>query len=370
MCHTLGHRQPFQLSHDLQPGTASFTILKGRVRDGHPLIVDVSQSSVIEHQPWDGEAFSRLIEACAGVGALGVGSRFAQVETMIYNDNNGNFCQWHRERGHKVVEGHIGHDDTIEGIHRACPQPSMLAGGVACQPYSSLGDKREHLDPRSDSLKGLLRAGLFLASPIIFIECVREAQQTSYANACINEFLAITGYVRHDKHLHLQAIWPSRRSRWWCVLCPPQLGVCGIPDMPALHQEPNASELMPYLPLWDQNSEHEIELDAYELRIFSEYGGRGQTIHPDRPVQTALHSWGSQAKACACGCRQAGFKLDRLATKGLFGAVVPLDGEKVVGTSKYDRLRHLHPDEAALFNGLPPSHFESSNKRHLRFELA
>ena len=370
LCQTLGHRQPFLISLQLKPETTTFAIFHGRVKEGHPLLVDTSEAIVIEHQPWTGDSFERLIEACAGIGALGVGCRFANVTTVVYNDINPNYCKWLKDRELPVVEGHIGHDATIIEIATQCPGPSMLAGGVACQPYSSIGDRREHRDSRSDSLKGLLRAGVFLACPIIFIECVREAQQTSYVTTCIAEFQALTGYVRYDRHLHLQDLWPSRRSRWWCVLCPPQLGVCGIPEMPSLRHEPTASELMPFLPIWDQAAESELELDLYELRIFKDYGGSGQSIHPNRPVQTALHSWGSQAKACACGCRNAGFKLDRLASKGLFGAVISLEGERRLGTNQYDRLRHMHPDEVALYNALPPNHLSHSGTRHLRFELS
>ena len=43
-------------------------------------------------------------------------------------------------------------------------------GGVSCQPFSSLGDRRENMDQRSRSFPALLRMGFFLNVVAIIME--------------------------------------------------------------------------------------------------------------------------------------------------------------------------------------------------------
>ena len=272
-----------------------------------PLTVQAAPESILQHQVWDEKCFNRMIEACAGIGAMGQGLHHANIETVLYNDINSKFCDWVMKLGKPVVQGHIGHDSTIQQIFQTVQGPSILSGGVACQPYSPLGDQKEHLDSRADSLPGLLKAGFLMASPIIAIECVCEAQTARHASECIAQFQFLTGYIRIDKNLHLLQVWPSRRTRWWCILCAPSLGVRSIPDLPTLSIQPVACDLLPHFPVWPEQDEQQTELDLYDLRTFQDFGGRQQTIHPNKVVATALHSWGSQAKACLCGCRSGGF---------------------------------------------------------------
>ena len=133
---------------------------------------------------------------------------------------------------------------------------------------------------------------------------------------------------------------------------------------------PVVVDLLPGFPVWPEDHEKQLELDLHELRTFHDYEGfLHSMIWPEKPIQTALHSWGSQAKPCLCGCRSAGFTLSRLADKGLFGAVVWLPGTVQGRSSAYQRCRHIHSEEAALLNGVPPSFLVQKGQHRLRFEL-
>ena len=100
----------------------------------------------------------------------------------------------------------------------------------------------------------------------------------------------------------------------------------------------------------------EISLDLYELRHF--HGNpflEKHLLDVYKVVPTATHSWGSQVKACSCGCRQSGFSMCRLQEKGLYGQIVMTGGETTNGSQVYRKCRHLHPSEIAIANGLHPA---------------
>jgi hypothetical protein len=73
----------------------------------------------------------------------------------------------------------------------------------------------------------------------------------------------------------------------------------------------------------------------------------------DGKAPTALHSWGSQVLACHCGCRSSGFSHETLSKRGLYGILVPLPVLGSDSDSSLPMLRHPHPTEVALLNGVP-----------------
>ena len=62
--------------------------------------------------------------------------------------------------------------------------------------------------------------------------------------------------------------------------------------------------------------------------------------------------------------------MSRLEKRGIFGALIPLKGERAYGSNRFPRMRHLHPDEAALYNALDPRYLQSDKPRCLRLDLA
>ena len=55
-----------------------------------------------------------------------------------------------------------------------------------------------------------------------------------------------------------------------------------------------------------------------------------------------------------CGCRVGGFSFDRLESKGLYAQIFPIEGKVDMGDFVADRMRHMHPSEVALANGVQP----------------
>lgn len=62
--------------------------------------------------------------------------------------------------------------------------------------------------------------------------------------------------------------------------------------------------------------------------------------------------------------------MDRLREKGLHGVLHSLDGYATSGNDTFHTMRHLHPREVGLLNGMNPKHVSNCPEFHLRLELA
>ena len=203
------------------------------------------------------------------------------------------------------------------------------------------------------------------------LECTPTAMESQWFQKQLQEFVHQKSFVCHQKVLELHECWPARRSRWWCILSRPELGINEFPPLPKLDVQPNLFHLMPKLPQMSEQDLKDLSLDLYELRNFHEHG-RGISRHETdfhKPMPTAVHSWGSQLRHCECGCRATGFHPDRLKDKGLYGQLIRLEGTTGPITHKFPSMRHLHPKEVAIANGLPPSYIDD-NPPNARLWLA
>ena len=55
-------------------------------------------------------------------------------------------------RSAAVIEGDVGDMSVVRRLWEAYPEPSVFAAGVACQPYSRLGDRKGGKGARALSL--------------------------------------------------------------------------------------------------------------------------------------------------------------------------------------------------------------------------
>ena len=209
--------------------------------------------------------------------------------------------------------------------------------------------------------------GFFLRSPLLTIECSKEAFDSPWVQTMLKEFTQQTGYVLHQRVLTLHHTWPSHRTRWWATLSMPHLGISGIPEMPQLDFIPSIMHLLQIQPHLPADECAQLNLSAYELHHFHNQpqGISSNVIDVAKAMPTATHSWGSQLGPCHCGCRSQGFSLSRLAKKGLYGVLIPL-GTMV----KNHGMRHPHPKEVAILNALNPTHLDDDYGCSLRFLLA
>ena len=248
----------------------------------------------------------------------------------------------------------------------------MLLGGVACQPFSRLGDQRAELDPRSESFPALLRMGYLLGSLAIVVECTVGASESAWVQSLLQQFTEATKYSQHQHVFHLHKSWPARRERWWTVLAHPAMFLTQVPDMPSHRFEPGLLHLISGVLELPENELSQLRLSPKELCGFhaARGGVRSNLLDLLRAMPTATHSWGSQLVGCECECRSDGFSEIRLKERGLYGALVTLQTHTSIGGDQVQDLRHLHPIEVALANGMNPQILTQEPRFALRLELA
>ena len=373
MCQTACYKRPVvtdvQLSKDM--GRVTLFHVEVQHQNGRIWLHGTPKTSILNHETHDIANITNVVELCSGIGAVTKGYQRCGGRTLCFCDHNERYCKWIRDRTNiPVICGDISSDDTIEKIAHQCKGSThALSSGVSCQPFSTLGDQKHQADKRSISLPATLKTAVLLQSSLVVIECTRTAGDCDWVKGLINQFCKATGFRQTQRTLHLHKSWPTKRTRWWCVLSHPSLPFPRIDDLPEIRFEPAVMHLISTMLSPPQGKEHEIELIQPEVYGFSQHKGGIQehVMNACVCMPTATHSWGSQLCGCKCGCRQNGFSNQRLFEKGLYAVLVP--------TGKTDAkadvvFRHLLPQEVALFNGLPPSYVQPRDETHLRLELS
>ena len=234
---------------------------------------------------------------------------------------------------------------------------ALILAGVACQPYSRAGDRKGLEDSRAVSLPRALLAGWLLQSPAILLECVPEIEQSPMVQELLQAACQEGGYHMTQKVLKLQDLWCSRRERWFCVLTALPIGPVRIDDLPSTPLYSTVKAVMPFIREWPRQETDQISLGLYELCKFYDFASGGIEnlyLKMDSVMPTSLHSIGNQCYPCACGCRQA-LSLERMASQGLYGVLIPLDEHFVHENMPRRSCRFPHPAELFLLNGGLPS---------------
>eukprot|EP00438_Fugacium_kawagutii_P015341 Skav202559 [mRNA] locus=scaffold2177:27236:31978:+ [translate_table: standard] len=346
----------------LREGCMSYSFLNVFVKpDGgyHRIVVD-ADSFVLTHSTCDWSSMYSVIELCCGSGYLGIGARVAGFKTVLGCDSNKKFTD-HFQQMHNLptVTGNVCDASVISEIWSKISSPCGIAAGISCQPYSYLGDQRSGSDERSQSLPGVLKATHYLRAPYALLECVEPANQDTYVQEQIASFCAQTGYTAHQVILKLQDVWPCRRGRWWCLLLSPALGTMTLTDFPQHTGLQKIAQIITHATKLEPDELSQLLLHDDENQAFG-VDSAGQSPHMVNmygQLPCALHSWGNPLQACPCSCRDQGLSRQRLQDKGLHGVVLPTDTPGMV--------RHIHPSELAVLNGVDPV----QNWEPLRFSL-
>eukprot|EP00435_Cladocopium_sp_Y103_P013223 s3565_g3.t1 len=376
VCRTAVFQQTFVTDVLLDVGINTFTILDGKIIQGGrlPFVTAQPATHVICHSEVDVSNFNRVIEVCSGIGAISTSLPFCQARAECYVDYNERYVEWlDRKVSAPVILGDIGDHQTIRQVSevtQGCPLP--MNGGIACQPFSALGDQRQEQDPRSSSLPSMLKMAYLLRAPVITIECTKEAAESHWVQSQLKSFARQTGYSVHQNILHLHNTWPAYRTRWFAVLSLPMLGITHIPDMPQMEFIPSIMHLMQIHPHLPHDESNQLSLSVFELRHFHDQpkGISSSIINMAKAMPTATHSWGTQLLACHCGCRDRGFSAARIANKGLYAVLIPLGTMVKAGSEWFHGMRHPHPKEVAIINGLDPRYLDNSNPFTLKFLLS
>ena len=242
---------------------------------------------------------------------------------------------------------------TVCDIAKNAGGAQVITSGFSCQPYSRLGDCRGQADTRSSCLTKTLNAAYFLFSQIVVLECVAPAAQDGFVRAEIDRFIRLTGFHCSQIELRLDEVWPTRRHRSWWVLSAADIGEVKLSPWSPLTNVSEVQHVIPALQPWDDDDdEHALSLDEHEMHAFGVIHDTHAKylLNAKGQCPCALHAWGSQTRACPCGCRSKGFSSERLESKGLHGCLTrsaPLkDGTVLV--------RHLHPNESMALNAMDP----------------
>ena len=376
ICKSVIYGQTFitDVKVDLSQQTASFINVRLERIGGKVWLLSTDDTITIQRPQLTLDGLANIVEACSGIGAVGQGFKTCGANTIAFCDYNAKFCEWLERRTDKpVIQGNIAHIKTVCQIDSAIGQQShVLHGGVACQPFSKLGDERQGNDIRSESFVGLLNAGYHLGSLMIIMECTPSAMTSQWGQEQLKKFTETTGYNVCQFVIDLSSCWPSKRQRWWAVLTHPQLPCTEIPPMPSINWEATVFHLLPRMMDLTHEELEQLTLDLYELRHFHDApGGISRSVfNPHKVMPTATHSWGSQVKNCHCQCRASGFSEARLAAKGLYGVLIPLGKVVTNGNNTYHQMRHPHPLEVALLNGMLPKAAAVKQSETLRLALA
>lgn len=293
----------------------------------------------------------QVVEFCAGMGASSLGLQAAGFQQACAVEWMPAFVKLH-EAIHPqvpVVPGDISDTQVLIEVHHKVPKTFTLMSGVSCQPFSRGGSGGGGNDLRSSTFPATLRACHLFQCPVLIIECVAPASENLFVRQHLNALKEHLGYHLVETQLKLEETWTACRHRWWVIACHPNFRVNQVPPMP--YSRLVVRDLMPFVKEWDDAELEALQLKGAELRTFKAncINLRQFSVNLDKKLPTALHSWGQQTVPCACGCRESGFSEQLLRERGLFAQILP-----VKSTNEEQQWRHMHAQEVALLNGVPP----------------
>ena len=289
------------------------------------------------------------------MGCLGVGLEAAGFKIRLK-------CDWNEKMLRlatnispaPVLCKDICETSSIGQIVDQAPTAGTIAAGIACQPYSRLGDRKAQGDGRAMTLPAVLKLTFLGRFAIAILECVPEVMTCQWVQDTLKAFCRCTGFRSHQQVLDLHHVWPTRRTRWWCVLSHPSLGNIQWQPFPKVSPLPMVSNLFDQFLQCNDEDLRQLVLDLYELGKFTYYGVDTNLVPWKGQMKTCLHSCGNQLSGCPCGCRKYPFSEDRLSKGGLHRLLIQIPGMSQCGNNIYQNMRHIHPDELALLNGMFP----------------
>ena len=186
-------------------------------------------------------------------------------------------------------------------------------------------------------------------SPITVLECVSEAPGDVFVRTALQHHCNMTQQCKSEVVLELNHLWPSNRSRWWCVLSHEEIGKIPLSPLPRLPRQPVVSDLFDEFGHPDSTIFSQLVLTQDECQQLDSIGVdiRKHEINRNVPLPTPMHSWANQRGPCECKCRPHGLSHDRLIKKGYFGVVIAFKSEGQRGFC------HISSQELALLCGLP-----------------
>ena len=345
----------FVFSGCLQAGFHSYTILNGVLQQQYPIpmVVSTTGTKILGHHQHSWDSLKSVVDLCAGFGGLGQGAAAAGFTVQVAVDQNKCMLDlYSRAADAHVICGDIGSQQVMQEIWAHSGGARTFTCGFSCQPFSRLGDGKSQADGRSTCLTKALSTAYYLNAQIIVLECVAPAAQDGFVKSELAHFIKHTGFHCSMTELKLDDIWPCRRHRAWWVLSSPEVGPVELTPWPKFHDVHEVFHVIPEIRLWAEDDERQLALDPRELDAFGVNDDQHakHLLNGKGKAPCALHAWGSQTRACPCGCRSAGFSQSRLESKGLHGCIT----RSAMFPDGTSLIRHIHPNEAMALNTFDP----------------
>ena len=344
---------------DISSDVTSITILGAEYVDGMgmPGFRIVNPEMVMAHPRILLDDLLTVIELCCGIGIGTYGLEAAGFRVAVANDCNQAMLEGYSSLHPSVplVLGNFADSAVLKQIHGIHPRSAVLVSGFSCQPFSEGGKKKGFHDERSATLHQTLRAAFLLRCPLILLECVKSASFNKHVRQELEQFRDQCHFHLSEIVLRLEDCWVSKRERWYAVLSAPMLGVIPLSLMPQFGFPTMVKQVVPRGIDMSNADLEQLVLGIIEHSRWKQFNPdmKSSLIPLSGKCPTALHSWGSQLSGCACGCRVDGFSDHTLATRGVYGILFPCAFEIELETGTEQAMRHPHPTEVALLNGVP-----------------
>ena len=297
------------------------------------------------------ELSPNLLELCEGTGAMGRGASFLGGQVHVAVDHNDLACQHLRANQHgTILQLDMTDPANAKLIHQACPEVvGTVLLGFPCQPYSTQGHQMGSIDGRYQVFQAGMRIIYMIQPQSAILECVVPARENADIQQTIQQLATIMNWDALQLNLNLSDRWPCRRFRWWVLFLPHAWNLHGLSAWPSSMEYENVGSLFTHWGLWSDEDEQELQLYAHELEAYLDpaMGADKRLLEMDDIANTLLHSYSNALTSCPCRCRTSSFSKSTLLTKGLKGYFVI--------SVKHNNPRYLHPKEAALLLGIPPT---------------
>eukprot|EP00438_Fugacium_kawagutii_P027064 Skav214855 [mRNA] locus=scaffold16:296995:306518:- [translate_table: standard] len=212
----------------------------------------------------------QILELCAGLGGMGIGSVFLGGSPKVSVDK----CRLSVEHLRANTHGHVLQLDICDPasakvIHQSFGgTPGTTTMGFPCQPFSSQGLMLGAKDPRMRVFWAGLRIAYLLQSQTVIFECVPAAGQQPEVQAGLRAFADAMEYDILEIYLDLADRWPCRRARWWALLLPKAWNVYGMQPWTPCTSYQCCGDVFGDWGAWSEPDEDDLQLFGFELEAY------------------------------------------------------------------------------------------------------
>lgn len=221
----------------------------------------------------------QVTELCCGMGAFSSELQRAGFCVKLGVDQNpkweGLFKSLHGKPAVEFLGESAGSSVTINKMMDMGLFHGTVLAGIACQPYSQMGDEAGMDDHRAGSLQEVLKTCWSAQCSVIVLECVPQVLKHEAFQATLKSYCYSTGYHLTQKVIDLKQTWCARRRRWFAVLTAQAIGPCELAEHPFDSTHQKISSVLPGLHQWTPAERKQLDLDLYELRNYEAYAVGG-----------------------------------------------------------------------------------------------